>query len=315
MQPYGKEVAEKIIECRQNTMWRLGVNGEHVSDDLLIKDDGVFPSDDRTSGESEFDACTWRPACELSGKAGQKLREKPALPIPFNEKELAAFFLHGWGWYVRDSFGSWDEGPNESAFDTIDHLERGEVKDAVAGAFQAYRAAECVVGQFDNTLACEAQQLDSAFWKTAASLRTAEMRETLHIAHKKANDAEAAWRKKMVNQLLAVAQVPEARPMLTTTQAESTPAPEVAVAPASDGPAKRSNRKPSWATVAMPYMKALFAVGDYKSAAVFYKALMHRAGQSDSPFKVVNRELYCTEAGTTVSDGSLGNAWPEIRAQ
>ena len=95
-------------------------------------------------------------------------------------------------------------------------------------------------------------------------------------------------------------------------QSPATPAPVVT---ASDGPAKRSNRKPSWATVTMPYMKALFAAGDYKSAAVFYKALMHRAGQSDSPFKVVNRELYCTEAGTTVSDGSLGNAWPEIRAQ
>lgn len=228
MQPYGKDVAEKIIECRK--------------DDFTFKDSGAFPKDDRPSSESEFDACTWRPACELSGQAGQKLREKPALPIPFNENELAAFFLHGWGWYVRDSFGAWDEGPNESAFDTIDHLARGEVKDAVAGAFQAYRAAECVVGQFDNTLACEAQQLDSAFWKTAASLRTAEMRETLHIAHKKANDAEAAWRKKMVNQLLAVAQVPEALPMVTTTQAESTPAPEVAASVSPENSTARLER-------------------------------------------------------------------------
>ena len=98
-------------------------------------------------------------------------------------------------------------------------------------------------------------------------------------------------------------------------QTTATPAPVVAVESASDGPAKRSNRKPSWATVAMPYMKDLFAAGDYKSATVFYKALMRLAGQPDSPFKVVNRELYCTEAGTTVSNGSLGNAWPGIRAQ
>ena len=93
----------------------------------------------------------------------------------------------------------------------------------------------------------------------------------------------------------------------------STPSP-APVAADGDAPAKRSNRKPSWATVAMPYMKSLFTAGHYKSASMFYKALRHRAGESDSPFKLVNRELYCTEAGTTVSDGSLGNVWPQIRA-
>lgn len=94
----------------------------------------------------------------------------------------------------------------------------------------------------------------------------------------------------------------------------ATPAPVVALQPIGDGPAKRGNRKPPWATVAMPYMKSLFTNGHYKSASVFYKALTQRAGESGSPFKLVNRELYCTEAGTTVSDGALGNVWAEIRA-
>jgi hypothetical protein len=94
-------------------------------------------------------------------------------------------------------------------------------------------------------------------------------------------------------------------------QAAETPVPEVT---ASDGTKKRRHRKPSWATVAMPYMKELYGAGHYKSAAMFYKALVSRAGESNSPFKLVNRELYCTEAGTTVSDGALGNCWPEIRA-
>ena len=91
-------------------------------------------------------------------------------------------------------------------------------------------------------------------------------------------------------------------------------APPAPVGADGDAPAKRSNRKPSWATVAMPYMKSLFTAGHYKSASMFYKALMQRAGESDSPFKLVNHELYCTEAGTTVSDGALGNVWPQIRA-
>ena len=99
----------------------------------------------------------------------------------------------------------------------------------------------------------------------------------------------------------------------TPTPAQiTTPAPVVA---ASDGNAKHRNRKPSWSTVAMPYMKSLFASGDYRSATVFYEALKRRVDESDSPFKLINRELYCTEAGTKVSDGSLGNAWPEIRTQ
>lgn len=234
MQPYGKEVAEKIIKCRD--------------DDFTFKDGGVFPKDDRPSSDTEFDACTWRPACELSGQAGQKLREKPALPIPFNENELAAFFLHGWGWYVRDSFGSWDDGPDESAFEKIDHLERGEVKDAVTGAFHAYRAAECAIGKFDNTLACMAQELDDAFWNANVSLRTAECREALRIAYKKADEAESAWRKKMVNQLLKVEQVPLVPTITTATvQPITTPEPVIGtVEPAIDGSIKIKTGDRGW---------------------------------------------------------------------
>ena len=103
-----------------------------------------------------------------------------------------------------------------------------------------------------------------------------------------------------------------AKPQQTAPATDtSTPAPVVADG---DAPAKHSNRKPSWATVAMPYMKSLFTAGHYKSASMFYRALMHRAGEAHSPFKLVNHELYCTEAGTTVSKGSLGNVWPQIRA-
>lgn len=52
------------------------------------------------------------------------------------------------------------------------------------------------------------------------------------------------------------------------------PNPSAPVVTASDGPAKHSKIKPSWATVAMPYMKSLITAGHYKSASMFYKALM-----------------------------------------
>lgn len=88
------------------------------------------------------------------------------------------------------------------------------------------------------------------------------------------------------------------------------PAPVVA---AIDGPAKRS-RKPSWSTVAMPYMKSVFNDGKYKSSTVFYKVLLSRADTPNSPFTKLKGELYCTEAGTTVAEGTVGTKWKEIRA-
>jgi hypothetical protein len=194
MKLYGKEVAKEIIKCRH--------------DEFIFKKSGVFPKDDRPSSDPEFDACNWRFACELGGQDGQKLRKKPGLPIPFNKNVLAAFFLHGRGWYVRDFFGAWDDGPYDAAFVKIDHLERGEVKEVVTGAFRALRDAESIVGKFDDTLARMALEIDDAFWNAAPSKRTAEMLEALRIAHKRADEAESVWIKKMVNQLLTVATLP-----------------------------------------------------------------------------------------------------------
>jgi hypothetical protein len=101
---------------------------------------------------------------------------------------------------------------------------------------------------------------------------------------------------------------------LTLADDRCTPAlitPPVVVA--SDSPAQR-DRKPSWATVAMPYMKLVFSQGKYKSAAVFYRAMLSRADTQDSPFTKLKGELYCPEAGTTVSVGSMGTKWRAIRA-
>lgn len=240
METYPRDVAEAIIKRRQAATFRLGFDGTHQKDDFIVKDDGVFPVKGVASSKQEFQDSVWRPACELSAQA-IPIWQQPGLPIPFNALELAAFFLHGNGWYVRDLFGAWEDGPDVAVFENMilpdDDLASLIVlvaEKAVREAYAAYRAAECVVGPFDNTLACVAQKLEDGFWNADVSQRTTEQREALRTAHKKADDAEAAWRKKMVNQLLTVAQVPVAPPMVTTTQAAATPAPEVAVVPASD---------------------------------------------------------------------------------
>lgn len=63
----------------------------------------------------------------------------------------------------------------------------------------------------------------------------------------------------------------------------------------------------------MPYMKRLYDSGTYRSNSVFYKALKNRVNDDDSPFTLVKGELYCDKAGTTVAEGTLGNAWKTVR--
>jgi hypothetical protein len=89
--------------------------------------------------------------------------------------------------------------------------------------------------------------------------------------------------------------------------------PPAPVVVACDTPTKR-NRKLSWRTVAMPYMKLVFSQGKYKSATVFYKLMLTRADTQGSPFTKLNGELFCKAARTTVSQGSMGNVWAVIRA-
>ncbi len=83
MGTYDKEVAEAIIKCRH--------------DDFTFKDGGVFPVKGIGSSKQEFQDAVWRPACDLDAQEKSTWKQ-PSLPIPFNEKQLAAFFMHGNGW-------------------------------------------------------------------------------------------------------------------------------------------------------------------------------------------------------------------------
>lgn len=220
MKPYTREVAEKIIECRQDP------EGKHENDDFIVKDDGVFPVKGVASIQQEFLNGVWRPACELSVQ-GESTWLQPSLPIPFNANELAAFFLHGNGWYVRESFGAWDDGPDDVVFDNmiqpdddIASLVVPVVKKAVTEAFDAYRAAECVVGPYDTTYSEKIQELEK---QCGPWLDAQDARERIKQAHREADEYEAAWRKKMVNQLLAVEEIPLGDGQKATSVANTQP--------------------------------------------------------------------------------------------
>lgn len=348
MGTYDKEVAEAIIKCRQNTMCRRGLDGEHEEDDFIIKDDGVYPAKGVASSKQEFQDAVWRPACDLNAQEKSTWKQ-PSLPIPFNEKQLAAFFMHGNGWYVRDSFGAWDDGPDDAGFeidpdDEIASLVMPEVQEVVIAAYAAYRAAECAVGPFDNTLARMAQELDDAFWNGDVSLRTAELREALRIAYEKADDAELAWRKKMVNQLLAVELIPvpdgigsatstankvkndvsvnageqQSSEANTPQQVELVPPPP-AVEPASEGPAKhKRTKRRTWRDVSLTYLTETFKSEQYPTVKEFFKILQRKAG-AGSPFDngigPNHGNLFAREVSEKVTPKMIEGFVTEIRKQ
>lgn len=192
MQIYTKQAAERITKCREV--------------EFEIREDGVWPKRGIESEGKEFVALEWKPCCELDGPDAPDPLVAPSLPIPFTVHQLAAFFLHGQGWYVRDTFGAWEDGPDINALDAMGLLA-AKAREAVLGAFSAYRGAVNIVGPFNNTLAVVAQRLEDTLYRDGISMSTAEQRDQLRIAHEKATEHESAWRKQMVNQLLVVSQV------------------------------------------------------------------------------------------------------------
>jgi hypothetical protein len=124
----------------------------------------------------------------------------------------------------------------------------------------------------------------------------------------------AAWCLRVELENLPLELTAMAETVTAATMESESAQPPAPLVVSSNSSAKR-NRKPSWSTVAMPYMKSVFSQGKYKSAALFYRVLLSRANTQDSPFTKLNGELYCVAAGTTVAEGTLGTKWKEIRAR
>src|SRR5450830_1123554 len=184
MQKYTKQAAEKIIESRTK--------------DFAVTNNGVWPVKTIESRCKEFASLEWKPCCEMDGPDAPDPLEAPSLPIPFTESQLAAFMLHGAGSYVLDVFGGWEDGPEKAALDGMGILAN-KAREAVQGAFDAYRAAVIIVGKFDKTLALHSQALEDEFYEKSV---TATDKARLLEAQREADEYESAWRKRMVNQFL-----------------------------------------------------------------------------------------------------------------
>lgn len=117
---------------------------------IEIRADGVWPKvtyDKLLRAETK--QLRWRPARELQGQPNAPVvLETPALPFPFDARQLAAFMLDGVGALVADFYGDWDEGPDTDSLAEIgDPDSRGCI--ALMQAFDAVRA-ERVEGRYTD---------------------------------------------------------------------------------------------------------------------------------------------------------------------
>jgi len=204
---YSKETAEAILE--------VGNREEYME----FRPDGVWTTKEQSGYE-------WTPACDLDGPNAPDPLTTPSLPFPFSANELAAFMLDGIGWFTVDALGGWDEGPAPVVMASMGI--RGIIaRQAVEGAYQAYRDAETVVGRFDGNADAHVQRLDADYEEARldsleehgvgeagiteakrdervklAYAAIADKLASLKAARMDADSASGAWRRAMVRQLL-----------------------------------------------------------------------------------------------------------------
>ncbi len=115
--------------------------------------------------------------------------------------------------------------------------------------------------------------------------------------------------------LKGLAEPKQTVPSTCIAPAQNTATPALVVAGNEPVPArKRPSKRRTWRDVAMPYVVETYRAGKYKTAHVFYVALVNKAGLENSPFTLHDRELFMTDIGKSLAEKTIENAMPEIKA-
>lgn len=159
------------------------IGTDSCKDLVRFEENGVFPNTEtEVFPTTETDLLQWIPACELDEPDAPDLLKTPGLPIPFTANELAAFMLHGAGCFLLEKYGDWHGGPDEEALQSMGLLAN-RAKEAVRGAYAAYRAAyraaESVIGIFDEAVNARARQLYREYQR---KLQEANKKEGTHAS-------------------------------------------------------------------------------------------------------------------------------------
>lgn len=148
MKTYGRADAETII-------------GDYFTNVYDIRDDGVWPT--KVDGNWIL---SWCPAIDLNGPDAPNALETPNLPFPFNANQLAAFMLDGVGAGLASVYGAWASGPDKGTLDSLDERANGS-KEVLVDAYEAYRAAENVVGRLNVEFSSDEYAAAYPLWRKA----------------------------------------------------------------------------------------------------------------------------------------------------
>ena len=140
--PYNRGHADALLApCGEVSPWR-------------IDDRGVWPAYSdyeeakRLGLKSEHKLQSWKPVTAFQDdQNAPDCKDTPALPFPFDARDLAAFMLDGVGAFVAD-YGDWEDGPETERLNDIDP-SNNYARRAVREAFDAYRQAVKSVGELD----------------------------------------------------------------------------------------------------------------------------------------------------------------------
>lgn len=156
--PYGRKVAESLLSP-------TGTNNYWVIDDQGLWPKGEWNPALGTGNRIDFELESWRPAVMFATDSlHQAPGDLPALPFPFDAKDLTAFMLAGFGALVADHYGDWENGPNPERIDELNPLDFS--RRAVKEAFESYREALKIVGPYPLELGAKAARAREA-WNVA----------------------------------------------------------------------------------------------------------------------------------------------------
>ena len=169
----------------------------------------------------------WHPLCEVVDQhdSPNPLGE-PWLPFPFTARRLAALLADGCGYFIREKYGDWDDGPDEFELGSIGR-HGGKAKQAIKAAYQEFRDAIALAPKLDRCLADSAADLTQQYSEERKAaikreglleqgIADAEYTERLGRvnaavtdigllsteAQKTANEAYSRWRRAVVQHLL-----------------------------------------------------------------------------------------------------------------
>lgn len=123
----------------------------------VLSEDGARVKAVDTAG-----SLAWHPWCEVMTPGSPNPLDEPWLRFPFTARQLAALMADGWGYFIQERYGCWQNGPDEDELLSIGQLG-GKAKEALTATYAAYRYAVELAPRLDGNLAVKASELGQQY--------------------------------------------------------------------------------------------------------------------------------------------------------